>query len=63
MELLVNMQNLPQWYGSQLKFIRNHRYFTASARQLCDAQKQINVAAMAALLRSAGDGPDGTTIS
>lgn len=39
-----------QWYGSQLKFIRDHNYFTASARQLCDAQKQINVAAMAALL-------------
>ncbi|NTU62244.1 MAG: HD domain-containing protein [Chloroflexi bacterium] len=39
-----------QWYGGQLKFIRDHRYFTASARQLCDAQKQINVAAMAALL-------------
>ena len=39
-----------QWYGNQLKFIRDHRYFTASARQLCDAQQQINVAAMAALL-------------
>jgi uncharacterized protein len=38
-----------QWYGSQLKFIRDHRYFTASARQLCDAQKQINIAAIAAL--------------
>ena len=38
-----------QWYGSQLKFIREHRYFTASARQLCDAQQQINVAAMTAL--------------
>jgi uncharacterized protein len=38
-----------EWYGSQLKFIRDHRYFTASARQLCDAQKQINVAAMTAL--------------
>jgi uncharacterized protein len=39
-----------QWYGSQLKFIRDHRYFTVSACQLCDAQKQINIAAMAALL-------------
>lgn len=39
-----------QWYGNQLKFIRDHRYFTASARQLRDAQKQINVTAMAALL-------------
>ena len=40
----------PQWYDSQLKFIRDHRYFTASSRQLCDAQKQINIAAMATLL-------------
>jgi uncharacterized protein len=39
-----------QWYGSQLKFIREHRYFTASARRLCEAQQQINTAAMAALL-------------
>ena len=39
-----------QWYDSQLKFIRDHRYFTVSACQLCDAQKQINIAAMAALL-------------
>ena len=40
----------PQWYDSQLKFIRDHRYFTASSRQLRDAQKQINIAAMATLL-------------
>ena len=39
-----------QWYGSQLQFIRDHRYFTAAARSLRDAQKQINMAAMAALL-------------
>ena len=39
-----------QWYDNQLKFIRDHRYFTESARRQCDAQKQINVAAMAALL-------------
>jgi uncharacterized protein len=39
-----------QWYGSQLKFIRDHRYFTASAYHLLDRQEQINVAAMAALL-------------
>ena len=39
-----------QWYGSQLQFIHDHRYFTAAARSLRDAQKQVNIAAMAALL-------------
>jgi uncharacterized protein len=39
-----------QWYGSQLQFLRDHRYFTAAARSLRGAQKQINMAAMAALL-------------
>ena len=39
-----------QWYGTQLKFIRDHRYFTATASRLLDRQKQINVAAMTALL-------------
>jgi uncharacterized protein len=39
-----------QWYGGQLQFIRDHRYFTAAARSLRDAQKQVNAAAMAALL-------------
>src|SRR3974377_1485019 len=39
-----------QWYGRHLQFIRDHRYFTAAARSLRDAQKQVNVAAMAALL-------------
>lgn len=39
-----------QWYGSQLQFIRDHRYFTAAARSLRDAQKQVNIAAIAALL-------------
>ncbi len=39
-----------QWYGSQLQFIRDHRYFTAAACSLRDAQKQLNIASMAALL-------------
>ncbi len=39
-----------QWYGTQLQFIRDHRYFTATASRLLDRQKQINVAAMTALL-------------
>ncbi len=38
-----------QWYGSQLQFIREHRYNTAAARSLRDAQKQLNITAMAAL--------------
>ena len=39
-----------EWYSRQLEFIRDHRYFTSAAHALRDAQKQINVAAMAALL-------------
>jgi uncharacterized protein len=39
-----------EWYGGQLNFIRGHDYYTAAARSLRDAQKRINVAAMAALL-------------
>ena len=39
-----------QWYSTQLKFIRDHRYFTAAASRSLDQQKQINVAAMTALL-------------
>jgi uncharacterized protein len=51
-ELAALGQNMTdaQWYGSQLEFIRKHRYFTAAARSLRDAQKQVNIAAMAALL-------------
>jgi uncharacterized protein len=39
-----------QWYGSQLQFIREHRYYTVAARSICDSQKQLNITAMAALL-------------
>jgi uncharacterized protein len=39
-----------QWYGSQLQFMRDHHYFTATARLLCEAQKQINITALAVLL-------------
>jgi len=39
-----------QWYGGQLNFIRSQQYYTAAARSLRDAQKQVNVVAMAALL-------------
>jgi uncharacterized protein len=47
---LVKPATDQQWYGGQLNLIRNHRYFTSAARSLFDAQKQINAAAMAALL-------------
>ena len=47
---LVKPATDQQWYGGQLNFIRNHRYFTRAARSLYEAQQQINVAAMAALL-------------
>ena len=39
-----------EWYSFQLEFIRNHRYFTSAARTLLDAQKQVNLDYMAALL-------------
>jgi uncharacterized protein len=39
-----------QWYAGQLNFIHGHRYFTNAARSLYEAQQQINIAAMAALL-------------
>jgi uncharacterized protein len=31
-----------QWYNSQIKFVENHSYFTASAHALRDLQKQKN---------------------
>jgi uncharacterized protein len=36
-----------KWYGGQLKFIREHSYFTESAHLLRDAQKAINIEALA----------------
>jgi uncharacterized protein len=39
-----------QWYGSQLIFIRDHQYHTAAAHSRRNAQKQINITAMTALL-------------
>lgn len=32
-----------EWYIDQLKFLENHRYFTASARAWRDRQKQLNI--------------------
>ena len=41
-----------EWYRRQLKFFREHRYFTAAARSLRDAGKRQNIEAMAALLNT-----------
>jgi uncharacterized protein len=38
------------WYRVQLHFLRGHRYWTSSARELRDAQKQRNIEALALLL-------------
>lgn len=35
-----------QWYTGQLKFIREHRYFTQSARSMRDEQKAVNIEAL-----------------
>ena len=38
------------WYRTQLNFLSAHRYFTASARRLRDAQKQANIERLMSLL-------------
>lgn len=48
--VLIKPTTDQQWYGGQLNFIRSHRYFTSAARSLYDAQQEINIATMAALL-------------
>jgi uncharacterized protein len=40
------------WYSSQLRFLQNHRYFTASARVLRDTQKQKNIETLIEGLRN-----------
>ena len=42
-----------EWYGSQLAFMRAHRYFTASAQTLRQALKQRHMEEMAGLLDEA----------
>ena len=39
-----------EWYTSQLKFLAGHRFFTVSARQLGEAQKQENMRQLRAAL-------------
>jgi hypothetical protein len=40
------------WYRIQLAFLREHRYWIASARWLREEQKQRNIAALADLLEA-----------
>lgn len=40
-----------EWYQSQLDFLRQHHYFTASARRLRQPTKQAHMARLARLLR------------
>lgn len=39
-----------EWYRGQLNFLRQHRYFTHSARTLLDPQKLLNIAALEQIL-------------
>lgn len=39
-----------EWYRQQLQFLQSHRYFTASAREMRDAQKQRNMAILLELI-------------
>jgi uncharacterized protein len=39
-----------QWYASQVKFLKGHTYWTTSARELRDAQKQRTIAHLERLL-------------
>ncbi|HVN53894.1 MAG TPA: hypothetical protein VMT46_06145 [Anaerolineaceae bacterium] len=41
-----------EWYRGQLNFIRQHQYFTASARALLDPQKKLNIGALEQILAS-----------
>lgn len=41
------------WYTQQITFLRNHRYFTGSARSLRDEQKALNLCKLEALLEQA----------
>jgi uncharacterized protein len=45
-----NIMSDEQWYGSQLQFLKTHRYWTAAAQALRDEGKQRNCEALQALL-------------
>lgn len=48
--LLGTLYTDEQWYSSQLKFLERHRYFTCSARNFFDAQKQSNMEYLRSML-------------
>lgn len=52
---LGRIQSWPQWLETQLRFLRTHRYFTATARALRDDRKQQNIAILEGLIRDAQD--------
>jgi hypothetical protein len=41
------------WYVAQLDFVHQHRYWTEAARQLRDAQKQVNISLLQQFAASA----------
>jgi len=47
-----------EWYRSQLDFLSQHRYFTASARRLRQTTKQQHMARLKRLLHKNGRGPE-----
>lgn len=42
-----------EWFGSQVEFLRQHRYFTDGARRARGARKAVNLARLEQLLRRA----------
>jgi hypothetical protein len=40
-----------QWYTRQLKFVEEHKYFTASARSSRNTQKSLNIAELKITLK------------
>ncbi len=50
------VQSDRDWLRGQVRFLQDHRYFTASARTLRDPGKSRNLADLQSLLRAAGEG-------
>jgi len=51
--VLGNLVTDESWYAGQLRFIKNHRYFTSTARLRREEQKQKNIARLVRLLAEA----------
>jgi len=43
LDFILQPVNDVVWYTNQVRFLRDHRYFTHSTRQLRDPGKQINL--------------------